>query len=78
MPRAHVLLSSIEVDLFIGDVREPDGRVRGIARQLRAGHRVQRESPCGVARHGIEHAIANMRVIDALFRSAKSGAWEKP
>jgi predicted dehydrogenase len=27
---------------------------------------------------GIEDAIANMRVIDALFRSAKSGAWEKP
>ena len=26
----------------------------------------------------IEDAIANMRVIDALFRSAKSGAWEKP
>jgi predicted dehydrogenase len=25
----------------------------------------------------IEDAIANMRVIDALFRSAKSGAWEK-
>jgi predicted dehydrogenase len=27
---------------------------------------------------GIEDAIANMRVIDALFRSAKSGLWEKP
>jgi len=27
---------------------------------------------------GIEDAIANMRVIDALFRSAKSGAWERP
>jgi predicted dehydrogenase len=27
---------------------------------------------------GIEDAIANMRVIDALFRSAKSGSWEKP
>jgi predicted dehydrogenase len=26
----------------------------------------------------IEDAIANMRVIDALFRSAKSGAWETP
>jgi predicted dehydrogenase len=26
----------------------------------------------------IEDAIANMRVIDAAFRSAKSGAWEKP
>jgi hypothetical protein len=26
----------------------------------------------------IEDAIANMRVIDALFRSAKSGTWEKP
>ena len=26
----------------------------------------------------IEDAIANMRVIDALFRSAKSGGWEKP
>jgi len=25
---------------------------------------------------GIEDAIANMRVIDALFRSEKSGAWE--
>jgi predicted dehydrogenase len=27
---------------------------------------------------GIEDAIANMRVIDALFRSAKTGSWEKP
>ncbi len=26
----------------------------------------------------IEDAIANMGVIDALFRSARSGAWEKP
>jgi predicted dehydrogenase len=26
----------------------------------------------------IEDAILNMRVIDALFRSAKSGAWESP
>ena len=26
----------------------------------------------------IEDAVANMRVIDALFRSAKSGSWEKP
>jgi len=26
----------------------------------------------------IEDAIANMRVIDALFRSAKSGKWERP
>jgi len=26
----------------------------------------------------IEDAIANMRVIDALFRSAKSGGWERP
>src|SRR5271170_6657873 len=27
---------------------------------------------------GIEDAIANMRVVDALFRSAKSGSWERP
>jgi predicted dehydrogenase len=26
----------------------------------------------------VEDAIANMRVIDALFRSAKSGSWETP
>ncbi len=26
--------------------------------------------------YGIEDAIANMRIIDALFRSEKSGAWE--
>ncbi len=26
----------------------------------------------------IEDAIANMRVIDALYRSARSGAWEQP
>jgi predicted dehydrogenase len=26
----------------------------------------------------IEDAVLNMRVIDALFRSAKSGSWEKP
>ena len=27
---------------------------------------------------GIEDAILNMRVIDAMFRAAKSGTWEKP
>jgi predicted dehydrogenase len=27
---------------------------------------------------GIEDAVANMRVIDALFRSARSGSWERP
>ncbi len=27
--------------------------------------------------YGIEDAIANMRVIDALFRSERSGAWER-
>ena len=26
---------------------------------------------------GVEDAIANMRVIDALFRSEKSGTWER-
>ena len=26
----------------------------------------------------IEDAIANMRVIDACFRSARGGGWEKP
>ena len=26
----------------------------------------------------VEDAILNMRVIDALFRSAKSGSWERP
>jgi predicted dehydrogenase len=26
----------------------------------------------------LEDAIANMRVIDAIFRSAESGKWEKP
>jgi predicted dehydrogenase len=26
--------------------------------------------------HGVEDAIANMRVIDALFRSGRSGQWE--
>jgi predicted dehydrogenase len=28
--------------------------------------------------YGVEDAILQMRVIDALFRSEKSGAWEKP
>lgn len=27
---------------------------------------------------GLDDAIANMKVIDALFRSARSGSWEKP
>jgi predicted dehydrogenase len=27
--------------------------------------------------YGVEDALANMRIIDALFRSEKSGAWEK-
>jgi predicted dehydrogenase len=27
---------------------------------------------------GLENAIANMSVIEAIFRSAQSGAWEKP
>ena len=26
--------------------------------------------------YGVDDAIANMRVIDALFRSEKSGRWE--
>jgi predicted dehydrogenase len=26
----------------------------------------------------LEDAIANMTVIDAIFRSAESGKWEKP
>ena len=26
--------------------------------------------------YGVEDAIANMRVIDELFRSERSGAWE--
>jgi predicted dehydrogenase len=26
----------------------------------------------------LEDAIGNMRVIDAIFRSAKSGKWETP
>jgi predicted dehydrogenase len=26
----------------------------------------------------LEDAIANMRVIDACFRSARSGRWESP
>jgi predicted dehydrogenase len=26
----------------------------------------------------LEDAIANMEVIDAIFRSAESGKWEKP
>jgi predicted dehydrogenase len=28
--------------------------------------------------YGVEDAILNMKVIDALFRSARSGNWEKP
>jgi predicted dehydrogenase len=28
--------------------------------------------------YSIEDAIANMRVIDAIFRSARTGGWEKP
>jgi predicted dehydrogenase len=28
--------------------------------------------------YGIDDAILNMRVIDALFRSAQTGSWEKP
>jgi hypothetical protein len=27
---------------------------------------------------GVEDAILQMRVLDALFRSEGSGAWEKP
>ena len=26
----------------------------------------------------LEDALANMKVIDAIFRAAKSGKWEKP
>ncbi len=32
----------------------------------------------GPAPEPLEDAVANMEVIDALFRSAESGAWEKP
>jgi predicted dehydrogenase len=38
-------------------------------------HAIQEGSPLEFP---IEDGIANMRVIDALFRSAKSGSWEKP
>ena len=27
---------------------------------------------------GVEDAIQNMKIIDAFFRSEKSGKWEKP
>jgi predicted dehydrogenase len=27
---------------------------------------------------GVDDAIQNMRIIDAFFRSEKSGKWEKP
>ena len=27
---------------------------------------------------GVEDAIQNMRILDALFRSEKTGKWEKP
>ncbi|HVJ35479.1 MAG TPA: Gfo/Idh/MocA family oxidoreductase [Terriglobia bacterium] len=33
------------------------------------------ERPCA---YGIEDAIQNMRILDALFRSEESGRWEKP
>ena len=36
---------------------------------------VRGEAPLEFA---IEDAIANMRVIDALFRSAERGTWETP
>ncbi|MBL8905350.1 MAG: gfo/Idh/MocA family oxidoreductase, partial [Rhizobiales bacterium] len=29
-------------------------------------------------KYGIDDAIQNMKIIDAFFRSAKSGKWEKP
>ena len=29
-------------------------------------------------KYGVEDAIQNMKIIDAFFRSAKSGKWEKP
>ena len=28
--------------------------------------------------YGVEDAVNNMRLIDALFRSEKSGRWEEP
>ena len=27
---------------------------------------------------GVEDAIQNMKILDALFRSEKTGKWEKP
>ena len=29
-------------------------------------------------KHGVDDAIQNMKILDAFFRSAKSGKWEKP
>jgi homoserine kinase len=29
------------------------------------------------ASYGVEDAIANMRIIDALFASERSGGWER-
>ena len=36
---------------------------------------VRREEPLG---YGVEDAILQAKVLDAIFRSAKSGRWEKP
>ena len=44
-----------------------------------AGRRVlARDSGEGPLEFPIEDAIANMRVIDAAFRSARGGGWERP
>jgi predicted dehydrogenase len=43
-------------------------QAEAFSRAIRAG---------GAFDGGIESAVGNMRVIDALFRSGESGRWEK-
>ena len=58
-----------------GDTRGDDSGVRSIHHSGRcffAGHSRKHEVPVP-----LEDAIANMAAIDAIFRSAESGRWEK-
>ena len=64
-------------DLVGGGARSRNSRS---AINIRCKATPSRAPCCGEAtlEFPIEDAIANMRVIDAIFRSARSGRWETP
>ena len=65
------MLANVERLTVVGDVLLDTKRQQ--FRDAEAASRKKRGSHWGVA-----DAIQNMKILDAFFRSEKSGKWEKP